>query len=137
MKSYQTGVWIDSKHAYLVRFTEAGRDLKKMDSGIESQVRFAGEDKAYTRVGEVYIDPEKTKENRRDHQAREFFKRIVRELQESESIVVFGPAEMKIELGKEIREDRELSKRLRGVETADHMTENQLFAWVADYFNKG
>jgi len=52
------------------------------------------------------------------------------ELKGADEIVLSGPAGMKTELEKLIQDDTDLSSRLKGVETTDRMTENQIVAWV-------
>lgn len=56
------------------------------------------------------------------------------ELKGADEIVLSGPAGMKTELEKLIQDDTDLSSRLKGVETTDRMTENQIVAWVKKYF---
>ncbi len=134
MKAYQSGVWLDGSEAFILHFTEAGRHCVHLKSGVTHHQRFKGEGKSYTRMGDVYIDPEKTQENRKEHEEAAFYKRIEMELMHSDQFVIFGPAEMKIGLEKAIHKNRDLSPRLREVVTANKMSENQMFDWVADYF---
>ncbi len=134
MKAYQSGVWLDGTEAFVLHFTDEGRHCVHLKSGITHHQRFEGEGKSFTRMGDVYIDPEKTEENRRDHEATAFYKRIEKELMDSDQFVIFGPAEMKTGLAKAIHENRELSPKLREVKTAEKMSENQMFAWTAEFF---
>ena len=48
--------------------------------------------------------------------------------------MLFGPAEMKTELEKMILKDNSLKDKLVAVQTADSMTENQLVAWVKEFY---
>jgi len=41
---------------------------------------------------------------------------------------------MKIELEKIMQDDDVLASKLKAVDTADSMTENQMLAWVKNYF---
>jgi hypothetical protein len=128
------GIWIDQSRASLVSLKEQGATLKTIASPIESRERIPGEGKDFGRFGQQFIDHERKKINKKELQKNEFLKGIISEIAEAEEFVVFGPAEMKTELRKAIEKDRHLAPRLRAVENAEKMTDNQLKAWVKDYF---
>lgn len=127
---------MDGKEAFVLKSTEAGRTIKHIHSDIETHERIKGEGKEYTRVGSVYIDREKTHENRKEHQAVHFFEKIAHELQDVNEFIVFGPAQMKLAFSSWIEEHRDLQKKLSATLTTDKMTENQMFAYVQDYYQK-
>ncbi len=130
------GVWIDSKKAKIVMLTGNQKQLKIIKSGIESRERVAGESNQPGRFGEQYVDNEKSKEQKIKKQARDFCKLVKQEIADCESIVIFGPANMKHELEKEIKTDHLLSSKLKAVVATDSMTDNQTKAWVVDFFKK-
>ena len=76
----------------------------------------------------------KKKRNRRNSEVKKFLTIIKTEIKDSDELVLFGPASMKKELVKIIHEDSQLSPMLKGVKTADSMSDNQLVAWVKNYF---
>ncbi|MFO0434658.1 MAG: hypothetical protein ACK5ZT_05370, partial [Sphingobacteriaceae bacterium] len=57
------------------------------------------------------------------------------ELKAADEIYVFGPAKMKTNLKAEILKDKILKNKLRGVESADSLTNNQIVAAVKKYFS--
>ena len=130
----QIGIWIDSKKAKIVTLSGVQKSLKTINSEIETRERIAGESKQFGRFGEQYIDNEKTREQKIKKQAKDFCRAILQELADCEAIVIFGPANMKHELEKEIKNDHILSTKLKAVVAADSMTDNQTSAWVMDYF---
>lgn len=130
----QTGIWIDSKKAVIISIVEKKHTLKTIHSSIESQERIDGEVKWFTRFGNQFLNFEKRKKNRRNSEVKKFLTSIKSEIKESDELVLFGPASMKKELAKIIHEDSQLSPILKGVKTADSMTDNQLVAWVKNYF---
>ena len=130
----QIGIWIDSKKAKIVTLNGVQKSLKTINSEIETRERIAGESKQFGRFGEQYIDNEKTREQKIKKQAKDFCRAILSELADCEAIVIFGPANMKHELEKEIKNDHILSTKLKAVVAADSMTDNQTSAWVMDYF---
>jgi len=128
------GIWIDQSRASLISVSENGTTLRTIQSPIESRERIPGEGKDYGRFGNQYLDHQKKKINKKTLQKNEFLKDVLHEIQEAGELVVFGPAEMKIELRKAIEKDRNLAPKLKAVENADKMTDNQMKAWVKDYF---
>ncbi len=130
----QIGIWIDTKKAKIVTLSGTQKSLKTIDSDIETRERFAGESKQFGRFGDQYHDQERAKAQKIKNQAKDFFNTIKKEIAGCESIVIFGPANMKHELEKEIKGDHMLSSKLKAVVTTDSMTDNQTTAWVTDYF---
>lgn len=130
----QTAIWIDRKEAFILSISGDGRKCEKIESDISGHERIPGEGKAYTRMGDTYMDDAKRKDNKKAHQTKAYFDQIMTKLQSADQIVLFGPAEMKLHLEKEIRTHKELSDKLLGVEAAERMSKNQLFAWMIDYY---
>lgn len=130
----QTGIWIDLKKAKIVTLSGDQKTLKTINSGINTRERVPGESKTFGRFGEQYLDNEKTKEQKIKKQTKEFIRLVMQEIADCEAIVIFGPANMKHELEKEIKADHSLAPKLKGVVPADSMTDNQTSAWVLDYF---
>jgi hypothetical protein len=130
----KTGVWIDLKKAVLVNLHNDKKEVKTIFSEIEPNERTPGEAKNFVRFGNQFSNMEKQKENRLNNQTKEYLHLVVEALSQSDAFVIFGPAGMKHELEKLIIKNKDLSKKLKGVEIADSMTENQTAAWVVDYF---
>jgi stalled ribosome rescue protein Dom34 len=58
----------------------------------------------------------------------EFYRKVIRAIQDAEEIFIFGPAQAKMELKIEILKSKPLSHRVVGTETADAMTESEIVA---------
>jgi hypothetical protein len=127
--SVKAGVWIDHQQAVLVLITDAGKEIKKIPSGIEGPVR--------SRSHNSYTPNDFTAEDRLerkfDSQLKDFYDEVIASLQGSEAILILGPGEAKGELHKRLA-----SKKLHGLtvelETADRMTDHQVAAKVAQHF---
>ncbi|MCB0279192.1 MAG: hypothetical protein KDD94_06810 [Calditrichaeota bacterium] len=128
------GIWIDTKHAILVYLFGDDTQVKIFDSDIVTRERIDGEKKSASRFGKQFLNDEKHKEERHAHQVKEFLQLIVSEISDCDTIVVFGPSGMKIQLEKELKAQHELMNKPIAVETTDKMTENQTVAWVKQYF---
>lgn len=130
----KTGVWIDLKKAILVNLHSDKKEVKTILSAIEPNERTPGESKDFVRFGNQFSNLEKQKENRLNNQTKEYLNHVLEELGHSDEFVIFGPAGMKHELEKLVLKNRDLSTKLKGVKTADSMTDNQTAAWVVDFF---
>ena len=58
----------------------------------------------------------------------EYYRKVIRAIQDAQEIFIFGPAQAKMELKIEILKSEPLSHRVVGTETADNMTEDELIA---------
>lgn len=130
----QIGVWINLKKAVITSLEENNHEVKTIYSSIEGRERIPGEKKAFTRFGNQVLEFGKKKQNRLANEKKEYLKKVLNELKGADEIVLSGPAGMKTELEKLIQDDTVLSSRLKGVETTDSMTENQIVAWLKKYF---
>jgi hypothetical protein len=127
--SIKVGVWIDHKQAILVLVKDAGKEIKKITSSIETPVR-SGANHSYTRNDFVAED---RLERKLDSQLQKFYDEVIVSLKGIESLLIHGPCEAKGQLHKRLK-----SKKIRGLlvelETADKMTDRQLAAKVAQHF---
>ena len=130
----QTGIWLDKEKAIIINLKEGNHTIKQLASNITTRERFRGEGKRFGRFGSQFLSLESKKRNMVKNQSEEYLKNIISEIKSVDKLVVFGPAEMKTQLEKAILKDSQISKKLVAVEPADNMTENQLVAWVKDYY---
>ena len=77
----------------------------------------------------------KNRINRRTQQTQRFFKLLIKELENCESVVLFGPSRMKNEFAKLVKNTAQISHKLEGISNAELMTENQMVAWVKKFYN--
>lgn len=129
------GIWIDTKQAVIIKLTSNKHSIKKIESQIETRERIPGEHKKFGRFGNQYMTYEKNRINKKNQQTQRFFKLLIKELVSSESIVLFGPANMKNEFAKIINNTAQLSKKLVGIANSEHLTENQMVAWVKKFYD--
>ena len=59
---------------------------------------------------------------------REYYREVIRAIQDAQEIFIFGPAQAKMELKIEILNVKTISHKVVGTETADTMTEDELVA---------
>ena len=130
------GIWIDTKQAVIIKLLNESHSVKIVESNIETRERVPGESKKFGRFGGQYMTFEKNKLNKRNEQTNHFIKNLFKEVQNCNSIVLFGPSKMKTIFEKELKKNMQLGTKLVGVFNAKLLTENQMVAWVKDFYKK-
>ncbi|HET8687285.1 MAG TPA: hypothetical protein VFM18_11575 [Methanosarcina sp.] len=130
----QIGIWIDTIHAHIIHFHENEPVFETIESGIVPHERFEGEGKRFTRVGSVYIDFEKNEERRFDQHMDDYLEKVMAAAKEADELLIFGPAQTRIKLGKKIETEKSMHKMVVVNEAAEDMTERQMIAHVRQHF---
>lgn len=129
----KTGIWIDSKMAYLVD-PEKGV-LESIPSQIEDFNPGGG-----ARGNSSFSSQDAVKDTqlleRKKHQIKDFCKDVMNHIDPQSELVIFGPAQMKVELEKALKESSEFKSLITDIQPADSMSQNQLHEWVRNYYNK-
>ena len=128
------GIWIDTHQAVVIKLSNGEYTIKTIESHIDTRVRTPGESKKYGRFGGQYLTYEKNWENKKLEQTNQFLKVLFKEVEDCDAVVLFGPSIMKTIFEKEIKNNLTLIDKLFGVFDADSITENQMVAWVKDFY---
>jgi len=130
------GIWIDTKQAIVVKLSNNHHSFKKIESNIVARERVPGESKKFGRFGGQYLTYEKNRTNKKKEQIGAYLKTLFKEMTNSDAIVVFGPSNMKNVLAKEIKNNLQLKNNLVGVVNSEQLTDNQIVAWVKNFYSK-
>ena len=130
------GIWLDSEKAYIISLIDGREKLEKIESNVESRVRYEGEKKSFSRIGGQLVNPQKKKTKRKKQQLQNYFKSILKKTNDAGNIYIFGPAEAKIGLTKEYKKHKSLQNKVLKVENSDNLTKNQMIAQVREVFAK-
>ncbi len=131
----QTGIWLDHKKATIITLDSGSNKLRTIESDIVTRERIDGETKKFGRFGDQFLSQEKHKERRIKEQTSNFLKSLLSEIKDMDELVLFGPGNMKKELEKRILDDSKLAPKLKKVVSSDSMTENQMIAWVKNFYH--
>lgn len=132
-----TGIWLDSKNAFVVRLNEEGDTLNKIDSNIEFFNRTSTSGPRVKWGGTQDITHEKNYLEREKQQFKKYFKEVANAVSNCDALAIFGPADINEKLKKELENNySSLANKIVAVEKADSMTENQTRALVRDFFSK-
>ena len=130
----KTGVWLDKNKALIVTIDGEKVTLNTIASNVEhfnirggSGTRFKGGPQDVVQDGK-FLEREK-------HQLKQYYKSLALEINDTDALVIFGPAETNAKFSEELHKNyRSLSTKIKGVKKADSMTENQVKAWVREFF---
>jgi hypothetical protein len=120
----QAGLWIDHRKAVIVLITDEGEEVKKIVSGMEKHVRFAGREGG---AGEDVSD------RKFGNHLNSYYDEVIAVIRDADSIQIFGPGEAKGELENRL-EGEGLKEHVLTVETVDKMTDRQISAKVREHF---
>ena len=124
------GIWMDHSIADLIEFSKEGFETKTI--GIETiESANAHPDKV-----EDHNRSESLKHNIENKIHSDYFKKIESSMKNYDVIVLFGPTTAKNELLNLIKDNHHFDKIKVVTVQSDKMTENQIHAFVASYFQK-
>ncbi len=126
-----TGIWIDHARAFVIKSNKvAEMTIQHLQSEVEPHHKGGHDD------GEHQTIVNQNRHNERRHnQMKAFSREVIKLLQDSDEIVIFGPGTAKNEFKNVLEENKGLSDKLKGLETADDCTEAQLKQFMKDYFH--
>jgi len=130
----QIGIWIDKKQAKLVVLEDEKENLLTIESEVEDFHVRGGSGTAMKGGPQDVVQDSKYLE-REKHQLSKFFLTLIPHISDADLIVISGPAQTGTKLNTELSDKHpQLHKKVVAIEKADSMTDNQLVAWVKEYF---
>lgn len=130
-----TGIWLDKDKALIVMLENDTETLTTIDSNVEHFHKQGGLSRGHKR-NPLDIIKESTILEREKQQLKAYFKEIVAKINDTDALVIFGPAETNEKFSHELVENyTPLSTKIKGVKKTDSMTDNQVKAWVRNFFS--
>ncbi len=131
----QIGIWLDFKDCYIVTLAQEGDALvKHLRSDVEHRATKGGS-RSKSPWGPQFSPPDKKDLERDKHAEHHYFQQILEHIAaDTDEIVIFGPAQAKLGLKKEIESIKHYHPRLRAVLTSDYLSENEMVALVRDFY---
>lgn len=131
----QTGIWIDTTKAIIVSLNGGKEKIVEIASEIENSVYHNSEGNKGSFIENTHVNNEKKFDEKKKNQTNDFLKKVMNQIKKEDDYYVFGPAEMKTKLKNLILNNNELANKLKGIETADSMTLNQVVAKVKTFYS--
>ena len=128
------GIWIDKREAKIVSIEAGNESLNTIMSDIEDFHPSGGSGTSLKGGSQDVVQDSKYLE-REKQQLAEFFKDIVLFIKGADAIVIFGPSQTGKKLYNELLEKHSpFHHKIISIEKADNMTDNQIIAWVRNYY---
>jgi len=128
------GIWLDKEKAHIISIENKIENFRTIQSNIENFHVRGGSGTKFKGGPQDVVQDRKYLE-REKHQLKSYFKKITTQLRNADSIVIFGPAETYLKLKRELENNyTTINTKVKNVKKSNSMTENQLKAWVKDYF---
>lgn len=129
-----TGIWIDKDKAHIVKIDNGKENFSTIQSEIEHFKAKGGSGQRFKSGPQDVIKDSKYLEKEK-HQFKQYFKNIVENVKDTNALVIFGPAGTNEKFKKELDKNyNALNTKVKDVVKTDSMTNNQIIAWVRDYF---
>ena len=129
------GIWIDKEKAHVVSVEGEAVKMKTVFSNLDF-FNPRGGSRSKTRWGPQDVVQDSKYLEKEKQQLKQYFGELAVKSKKADSIVVFGPAETGRGLQKEWEDNyKDLARKIKAVKTADSMTDNQVMAWVRDFYN--
>jgi len=131
------GIWLDKEKAHIVSIENGKETMNTLKSGVENYRIHGGSGTRFKGGPQDVVQDSKYLE-REKHQLKAYFKELASKIKNADACVIFGPAETKDKLNTELQKKyKDISLKVQGVNVVDSMTENQIKAWVRDFFKSG
>ena len=130
------GVWLDGSKAVVVSVEGRDSAVSTISSGIETQERIDGESNQAGRFGNQFVEDERSKELKIGEMENKYLEKVFKKVSDADQLLVFGPAQMKTKFEKLYNSEPGQKPNLRAVEPADSMTDNQIAAYVREFYGK-
>ena len=130
----KVGIWIDKRLAKIISIENTEVHLTTIKSDLE-EYRPKGGSGTRMKGGPQDVVQDSKYLEREKHQLKAYFNKVIISLPEFDSLVIFGPSQTGQKFADELSNyHKDLHGKITGVETADSITDNQLKAWVKQYF---
>lgn len=129
-----TGIWIDTREAKIFEWDGRKIGMRTIYSGAERKPKIEGEKSRRTKRMTIGFDYASSQEARFREDLKKFFRSIMADVADSDYLYLFGPAEAKVLLEKEMKNDKSLKPIILKVENCDSMTNNQLMEKVLAFY---
>lgn len=130
----QIGIWLDKQKADCVLFENGEEKFFTIPSNMEF-FNPKGGSRSKTRWGPQDVVQDSKYLEREKHQLRRYFENLVATVKNADQLAIFGPAETADKFLMYLEKDHhKLAQKVKALDKADSMTDNQFKALARDVF---
>ncbi|MFE3867239.1 hypothetical protein ACFX5E_04010 [Flavobacterium sp. LS2P90] len=118
------GIWMDHSIAHLMEFTNKHFEIKTIESKLTNEVKDENLSKSESQI-----------RNKKKKILLDYYMKLSEAIKDYEQVILFGPADAKIEFFDLLSEDIRFLKIKFEIKNTDKMNENQQHAFVQEYFS--
>ena len=131
----RTGIWLDKKKALVVNLEDSNESLVTIKSQVEDFHVSGGSGSRFKGGPQDVVQDSKYLE-REKHQLQNYFNEIATKINDSDEIVIFGPAGTNDKLNKHLQNKyKSLAEKVKDIKKSDSMTSNQIVALIKKYYS--
>ncbi|MCH7397206.1 hypothetical protein MM236_04360 [Belliella sp. DSM 107340] len=138
MNYKSVGVWLDQSKAHFIGYQDGEATfIESLISPHERIKREEGEVSDTARFSpnpSVLSNNEYRKNNIAQNELNEYYKMLEDKIGKFEDVLLFGPGTAKDQFKNRIAENKAFKEKWISVQNADKMTDNQLLAFVRDFY---
>lgn len=135
MNKKRIGVWLDHHKANFISFEPLNEHVQTIYSNLDpNQIRVDGEGADGTRWAWAASNNEYHKNHKAMQELDKYYDTLSKLLEEYDEVLLFGPTDAKKELKNKLASNKHFKNKAIHVESSDHLSENQMLAYVRDYF---
>ncbi|MFN3802419.1 hypothetical protein [Belliella pelovolcani] len=132
------GIWLDLSKAHFIGYHEGeSQFLETLISPHERIKREDGEENdthQFSPNPEHMSNNEYRKNNITQNELNEYFKMLENKISAYDDILLFGPGTAKDQFKNRIAENKSMKNKWVSIQNSDKMTDNQLLAFVRDFY---
>jgi len=129
----EIGMWVDHRRAVIVFLENNKETVQIILSNMENNTRFSSSSHPGTANDGKVNSAEDIRDRQNDLHMLKYYAEIAYKIRETDSILIFGPGEAKVEFASYLKKEK-FGGKIDGVEPADKMTDRQISAKVHDFF---
>lgn len=131
----KVGIWIDRKNAKIFFFSEEKERIEVINSNIQFFKHTGFSSSKFKWGGPQDVLPAKNIEEKEKNQLNQYFDDIIKLIKKVDAIAVYGPGSTpRLFANRLENKDKTLWTKLKVVEKADKMTDNQFKSLVHNFY---
>lgn len=129
----EIGMWVDHRRAVIVFLENNKETVQIILSNMENNTRFSSSSHPGAANDIKAATAEDIRDRQNDLHMLKYYAEIAYKIRETDSILIFGPGEAKVEFASYLKKEK-FGGKIDGVQPADKMTDRQISAKVHDFF---
>lgn len=129
----ETGMWVDHQKAVIVTLVDKKETVQIILSNMDNSSRYSIDAPKVSMNTLSKSDTTVAQDQALELSLNKFYSEIAYKIRETDSILIFGPGNAKVELATLLKSEK-LGSKIAAVDSVDKMTDRQISEKVQDFF---